>query len=47
MCIFLCLCVKDLCKVYEMKTNNLLAKVEYFSICRKETQFQQEFQQYE
>ena len=32
--------------MYEMKMSNLLADVEIFSLCRKETLFQAEFQQY-
>ena len=34
------------CKMYEMKLNNLLVDVEIFSLCRKKTLFQAEFQQY-
>ena len=36
-----------MCKMYEMKMNNLLVDVEIFSLCRKETLIQAEFQQQE
>ena len=31
--------MKDLCKMYEMKMNNLLVDVEIFSLCHKEALF--------
>ena len=43
---FLCLCVKDVCRMCEMKMKNLLVDVEICSLCRKETGFQTDFQQY-
>ena len=39
---FLSLCVKDVCKMYKMKMNNVLIDVEIFSLCHKETLFQAE-----
>ena len=43
---FLCFCMNDACRMYEMKMNNLLVNVKIFSLCSKETLFQAEFQQY-
>ena len=43
---FCMFCVKDVCEMYEMKMNNLLFDVEIFSLCRKETLFQAEFEQH-
>ena len=37
--------MKDVCKMYEIKMNNLLVDVEIFSLCSKETLSQAEFQQ--
>ena len=38
--------MNDVCQMYEMNTNNMLVDVEIFSLCREETLFQAEFQQY-
>ena len=38
--------LKEVWKMYEMKMNNLLVNVEIFSLCRKETLFRAECQQY-
>ena len=43
---FMFVCVKDVCKMYEMKMDNLLVVVEILSFRRKEAPFQAEFQQY-